>query len=498
MSTPATAPAATPAKLPGSLETNRRISTVDQDPRRRHRRDHARQGRDRPGHRHRARPDRRRRARRRARAHPHGAAPRTAFSPDEGVTSGSQSIQESGTALRWVCAEVRAIYLAAAAERLGVPADTLQGRGRRHPRRRQRRDQLLGARRRQAARSRGDGERQAASRRPRAASPASRCSASTSPTRCSAVRRFIHDHRRSPACCMAACCGRRVPARRSAALDDTKARALPGVVADRARRQFRRRRRRDRGRRDQGARAARARARRGKAASTLPDNARPRGLADARSRPRRPISAKQDGKRGRAEGQDDPARVHQALHRARLDRPVVRDRALDRRRQRRGRGRTARASTICATDIAHVLGLPLEQDRRRSTPRARAATATTRADDVGARRGAARARGARAGRCACCGRARTSWRGRRSAPAHDGRHRGRSRRQRRGRRMAPRHLEQRPHLAARPRQDPDAARRLSHRQGVPDGAVDQPAAGDGGGGADRNSIPRLRLPELDA
>ena len=50
----------------------------------------------------------------------------TTFSPDEGVTSGSQSIQESGTALRCVCAEVRAIYLAAAAEKLGVPAGKLK------------------------------------------------------------------------------------------------------------------------------------------------------------------------------------------------------------------------------------------------------------------------------------------------------------------------------------------------------------------------------------
>lgn len=49
----------------------------------------------------------------------------TVFSPDEGVTSGSQSVQESGTAIRWVCAEVRAIYLAAAAEKLGVPAGRL-------------------------------------------------------------------------------------------------------------------------------------------------------------------------------------------------------------------------------------------------------------------------------------------------------------------------------------------------------------------------------------
>ena len=50
----------------------------------------------------------------------------TAASPDEGVTSGSQSIQESGAALRFACAEARAIYLAAAAERLGVPADRLR------------------------------------------------------------------------------------------------------------------------------------------------------------------------------------------------------------------------------------------------------------------------------------------------------------------------------------------------------------------------------------
>ena len=49
----------------------------------------------------------------------------TAFSPDEGVTSGSQSIQESGTALRYAAAEARAIYLKAAADKLGVAADAL-------------------------------------------------------------------------------------------------------------------------------------------------------------------------------------------------------------------------------------------------------------------------------------------------------------------------------------------------------------------------------------
>jgi CO/xanthine dehydrogenase Mo-binding subunit len=50
----------------------------------------------------------------------------TAASPDEAVTSGSLSVQESGTALRYACAEARAIYLEAAAARLGKPLDRLQ------------------------------------------------------------------------------------------------------------------------------------------------------------------------------------------------------------------------------------------------------------------------------------------------------------------------------------------------------------------------------------
>ncbi|MDA9404129.1 xanthine dehydrogenase family protein molybdopterin-binding subunit [Bradyrhizobium sp. CCBAU 45389] len=44
----------------------------------------------------------------------------TAASPNEGVTSGSLSIQQSGRALRQVCAEVRQRFLMAASERLGV------------------------------------------------------------------------------------------------------------------------------------------------------------------------------------------------------------------------------------------------------------------------------------------------------------------------------------------------------------------------------------------
>jgi nicotinate dehydrogenase subunit B len=53
-------------------------------------------------------------------------APTTAESPDEGLTSGSRSVQESGAAVRQAAAEIRAILLAAAAERLGVDVDVLR------------------------------------------------------------------------------------------------------------------------------------------------------------------------------------------------------------------------------------------------------------------------------------------------------------------------------------------------------------------------------------
>ncbi len=48
---------------------------------------------------------------------------RTGLSPDEAVTSGSLSIQESGEAIRHVCADVRARLVARAAAHWGVPAD---------------------------------------------------------------------------------------------------------------------------------------------------------------------------------------------------------------------------------------------------------------------------------------------------------------------------------------------------------------------------------------
>ena len=49
----------------------------------------------------------------------------TAGSPNEGVTSGSLSVQQSGRAIRQACAEIRQIFLSAAAERLGVETDVL-------------------------------------------------------------------------------------------------------------------------------------------------------------------------------------------------------------------------------------------------------------------------------------------------------------------------------------------------------------------------------------
>ena len=49
----------------------------------------------------------------------------TASSPNEGVTSGSLSVQHSGRAIRFACAEIRKLFLDAAAERLGVAPDML-------------------------------------------------------------------------------------------------------------------------------------------------------------------------------------------------------------------------------------------------------------------------------------------------------------------------------------------------------------------------------------
>jgi CO/xanthine dehydrogenase Mo-binding subunit len=50
----------------------------------------------------------------------------TRQTPNEGQTAGSQSVENSGTALRMACAEARAILIGLAATRLGVAADQLK------------------------------------------------------------------------------------------------------------------------------------------------------------------------------------------------------------------------------------------------------------------------------------------------------------------------------------------------------------------------------------
>src|SRR5882724_4811171 len=49
----------------------------------------------------------------------------TSASPNEGVTSGSLSIQHSGRAIRQACAEIRQLFLTAASDRLGVDPTAL-------------------------------------------------------------------------------------------------------------------------------------------------------------------------------------------------------------------------------------------------------------------------------------------------------------------------------------------------------------------------------------
>src|SRR5258706_8126151 len=52
----------------------------------------------------------------------------TSRSPDEGYTSGSQSMESGGSAMRVACAEVRKLFVAAAAKRLEVSETELEVR----------------------------------------------------------------------------------------------------------------------------------------------------------------------------------------------------------------------------------------------------------------------------------------------------------------------------------------------------------------------------------
>ncbi|MGT2468537.1 molybdopterin cofactor-binding domain-containing protein [Mesorhizobium atlanticum] len=50
----------------------------------------------------------------------------TALTPNEGYTAGSQTIQNSGTAIRYASAQVRQILIAKASEKLGAPIEALK------------------------------------------------------------------------------------------------------------------------------------------------------------------------------------------------------------------------------------------------------------------------------------------------------------------------------------------------------------------------------------
>ncbi len=153
----------------------------------------------------------------------------TAGSPDEGVTSGSLSIQESGSALRYACAEARAIYLDAAALRLGVPAASLAIAG----------GEIVGASgaRSSYAELADDAllEREATASVPPKAASQHRIVGSAHarldlPRKVYGEPRFLHDLD-FPGMLHARVLRPPSPAATLISLDDTRARALPGVVA---------------------------------------------------------------------------------------------------------------------------------------------------------------------------------------------------------------------------------------------------------------------------
>ena len=134
----------------------------------------------------------------------------TAASPNEGVTSGSLSVQQSGRALRHACAEVRRIFLELASDRLGVGVDALKIE-----------DGIISGPRNvrtsywelaeEVSLDRTPVWRQRRSCQRNVPWRDSRFSASIFPTRYSRGR-VSFTIGRSRTCCMAACCGRRIRA----------------------------------------------------------------------------------------------------------------------------------------------------------------------------------------------------------------------------------------------------------------------------------------------
>ena len=124
-----------PAKLPGSLQHQPHARCLASYQCRRHRDGVHRQGRTRAGHPDRAGADRGGGARSAATSASTIISGDTGRTPDEGHTSGSSSIENSGTALRMAGAEVRAIAARPRGARsFDVERRHAQGGGRRHHR----------------------------------------------------------------------------------------------------------------------------------------------------------------------------------------------------------------------------------------------------------------------------------------------------------------------------------------------------------------------------
>ena len=326
----------------------------------------------------------------------------TAGSPNEGVTSGSLSIQQSGRALRHVCAEIRHIFLA---QRLG-PA---RGRNRcaRH-RRRQRspvpamsrpaigswptRFRWIVTRRRARWRSRRRGERW----------PEAPCSGSIFPTRClrsrasfriAALPGMLH--------------GRVLRSEISGAklvdLKEDGARAIAGLVAIVRDGNFA-------GvvcETEHGAESALKALRKGATWSggeALPDEddlasflkSQPSELTVIDTRKAASIIPKDA---------HDPAAIHPSLHRACLDRAVLRHGAVD-ESDRVHVWTHSQGVYLLRADLALVLRIAGRKYHGRAYG-GRRLLRTQRRRRCRARRGSAGARRPQAGRCACNGRAPT-------------------------------------------------------------------------------------------
>ena len=154
----------------------------------------------------------------------------TGQTPNEGMTAGSQSIENSGAALRLAGAEVRAILLDLAAKRLGVARRCSQGRRRHHQRAPTAARSPMESWRRRSTSSAKPPPRSRRSRRRATASSASRSPRLDIPAKVTGGAGFVQDIR-LPGMVH----GRVVRPPRDGstleAVDEAAAKAMPGVIA---------------------------------------------------------------------------------------------------------------------------------------------------------------------------------------------------------------------------------------------------------------------------